>query len=91
MGTREPFIDASLVKKILRVKEGTATGPIRTWSRRSVIHPEMVGLVFEVHNGRRFDTVRVVEAMVGHRLGEFAPTRTFRGHKRKGKAPGDTL
>ena len=51
----------------------------------------MVGLVFEVHNGRRFDTVRVVEAMVGHRLGEIAPTRPFRGHKRKGKAPGDTL
>lgn len=91
MSPREPFIDPSLVKKVLKAKEGKSSGAIRTWSRRSVIHPEMVGLVFEVHNGRRFDTVRVVEAMVGHRLGEFAPTRTFRGHKRKGKAPGDIL
>ena len=87
MTRKDPYIQPSLVKKILRAKKAKSMDPIRTWSRRSVIHPEMVGMVFEVHNGRRFDTVRVSESMVGHRLGEFAPTRRFTGHRKK-KAEG---
>ena len=85
MSRKEPYIQPSLVKKILRAKSSGSRAAIRTWSRRSVIHPEMVGMVFEVHNGRRFDTVRVTESMVGHRLGEFAPTRRFTGHRKKKK------
>ncbi|MBC8514976.1 30S ribosomal protein S19 [bacterium] len=83
MSKKDPYIQPSLVKKILREKKASTGKAIRTWSRRSVIHPEMVGMVFEVHNGRRFDTIRISEAMVGHRLGEFAPTRRFTGHRKK--------
>lgn len=74
-----PFVDHFLYKKL---KEGSKK-PIKTWSRRSMIIPEMIGLTFEVHNGRKFLTVFVTESMVGHRLGEFAPTRTFKGHPLK--------
>ena len=75
-----PFIDEHLMKKVL---EATRTGNkkvIKTWSRRSTIIPEMVSLTFAVHNGNKFIPVFVTENMVGHKLGEFSPTRTFRGH-----------
>jgi small subunit ribosomal protein S19 len=73
-----PFVDHHLMKKV----EGSEKSkkPIKTWSRRSMIIPEMIGHTFEVHNGRKFISVFVSENMVGHRLGEFAPTRTFKGH-----------
>jgi small subunit ribosomal protein S19 len=77
------FVDNKLVKK---VKIAIATGdknPIKTWSRRSTVIPEMVGLTIEVYNGRKHLPVYVTEAMVGHKLGEFSPTRTFRGHSSK--------
>jgi small subunit ribosomal protein S19 len=77
------FVDEKLLKKIEKVKESGKKTPIKTWSRRSTITPEMVGLTFEVHNGRQHIPVYITEAMVGHRLGEFAPTRTFRGHSSK--------
>jgi len=75
-----PFVDEHLMKKVL---EATRTGNkkvIKTWSRRSTIVPEMVSLTFAVHNGNKFIPVFVTENMVGHKLGEFSPTRTFRGH-----------
>lgn len=71
-----PFVDQKLLNKVLRKQ----SEPIRTWSRRSQIAPEFVGHKFLVHNGKNFIEVFVTEDMVGHRLGEFAPTRTFRGH-----------
>lgn len=75
-----PFIDHHLLKKVLAKGESANKDPIKTWSRRSMIIPEMVGLTFEVHNGRKFITVVVTENMVGHKLGEFSPTRTFKSH-----------
>jgi len=86
-----PFVKESLLKKVQRVRRGDAT-EIKTWSRASMITPEMVGLTIHVHNGKTFLPVSVVENMVGHKLGEFAPTRTFRGHggMRKKRAPGLT-
>jgi len=75
-----PFIDPKLAKKVEKAKKGEVTGPIRTWSRDSVIFPEMVGLTFEVHNGKNFIPVKVIEEMVGYRLGEFSPTRKFVKH-----------
>lgn len=75
-----PFIDAFLMKKVLFMMEKKDKPVIKTWSRRSTIIPEMVGFTFAVHNGRKFVPVYVTEAMVGHKLGEFAPTRTFKGH-----------
>jgi len=74
-----PFVDQNLAKKV-SVKLGTKEKPIKTWARKSQIPPEFVGKYFQVHNGRVFIDVFVTEDMVGHRLGEFAPTRTFRGH-----------
>jgi small subunit ribosomal protein S19 len=74
-----PFIDPSLQKKVAAASRGS-TAVIRTWSRRSTIFPEMVGLTFGVHNGREHVPVSVREEMVGHKLGEFAPTRKFRRH-----------
>jgi small subunit ribosomal protein S19 len=75
-----PFIDHHLLAKVQKQnREGTRT-PIKTWSRRSMIIPDMVGHTFEVHNGQKFLTVFVSENMVGHRLGEFSPTRLFRSH-----------
>lgn len=79
-----PFIDPKLMKKVLKAKEAGSTEPIKTWSRASQISPEMVGLTIAVYNGKVHVPVKVEEAMVGHRLGEFAPTRTFRKHGRKG-------
>ena len=82
-----PFIDDHLLKKATVAKENDDRRLIKTWSRRSTVHPDFVGLSFAVHNGRKFVTVFVTENMVGHKLGEFAPTRTFGGHAadRKGK------
>jgi small subunit ribosomal protein S19 len=76
-----PYIDASLEGKVLGMTEGkTKKGVIKTWSRRSTISPDFVGHTFAVHNGNKFIPVYVTEFMVGHKLGEFAPTRNFRGH-----------
>lgn len=75
-----PYIDPRLIAKINKQKIGGNRSPIKTWARASQISPEFVGVTFAVHNGRVFTEVFVTEAMVGHRLGEFAPTRTFRGH-----------
>lgn len=76
-----PYVEAKLEGKVLAVNEGTAKkGVIKTWSRRSTITPDFVGHTFAVHNGNKFIPVYVTEYMVGHKLGEFAPTRNFRGH-----------
>ncbi|MGL2501302.1 30S ribosomal protein S19 [Helicobacter pylori] len=76
-----PFIDDHLMKKTLKAKEGKDNHPIKTWSRRSTILPEMIGFTYNVHNGRVFVPVYITENHVGYKLGEFAPTRTFKGHK----------
>lgn len=81
-----PFIDESLSKKIAKALESGDRRAIKTWSRRSMISPEMVGLTFAVHNGKEFVPVFITENMVGHKLGEFAPTRTFYGHAADKKA-----
>ncbi|MEN9344326.1 MAG: ribosomal protein [Chlamydiota bacterium] len=78
-----PFVDHHLMDKVDKQNKGGKKNPIKTWSRRSMILPEMVGHTFEVHNGRKFVTVFVSENMVGHRLGEFSPTRVFKGHGSK--------
>lgn len=75
-----PFIDDHLLKKVVKAQESGDRKVIQTWSRRSTIFPEMVGLTFAVHNGRKFIPVFVTENMVGHKLGEFSPTRTYYGH-----------
>ncbi len=75
-----PFVDGYLIKKVADMKESGKKTLIKTWSRRSVILPDFVGQTFSVHNGNKFIPVYVSENMVGHKLGEFAPTRTFRGH-----------
>jgi small subunit ribosomal protein S19 len=82
-----PFVDDHLMRKVEASVRSNDHRVIKTWSRRSTILPEFVGLKFNVHNGRKFVTVLVTENMVGHKLGEFAPTRTFGGHAadRKGK------
>lgn len=75
-----PYVDEKLLKKVMAQKAGSSKGAIKTWARRSQISPEFVGHTFSVHQGKNFVSVYVTEAMVGHRLGEFAPTRTFKGH-----------
>ena len=75
-----PFIDKHLYKKILDIKNGNGKKTINTWSRRSTVFPEMVGLTINVYNGKKFIPVYITENLVGHKLGEFSPTRTFRGH-----------
>lgn len=75
-----PFVDEHVIKWVERVKNGAHKGPIKTWSRRSTVLPEMVGVTFAVHNGKKFLPVFVSENMVGHKLGEFAPTRIFHAH-----------
>ena len=74
------FVDDSLLKKVNRVKKSGKRETIKTWSRRSMVIPEFVGITFAVHDGRKFVSVFISEDMVGHRFGEFAPTRTFRFH-----------
>ncbi len=78
-----PFIDAKLLKKVEAVNQGGEKAVIKTWSRASTILPQMIGNTIAVHDGRRHVPVFITENMVGHRLGEFAPTRTFRGHTGK--------
>ena len=76
-----PFVDDHLAKKVIKAKENGDKKPIKTWSRRSMILPDMIGLTFSIHNGRNFVPLYVTENHVGYKLGEFAPTRTFKGHK----------
>lgn len=75
-----PFVDYFLIEKIEKMEKTGVKKPIKTWSRRSMIMPEFVGYTFQIHNGKTFVSIFVSENMVGHRLGEFAPTRTFKGH-----------
>lgn len=75
-----PYVDEKLLKKIMAQKSGGQKSPIKTWARASQISPDFVGHTLTVHNGKNFISVYITEAMVGHRVGEFAPTRTFRGH-----------
>ena len=81
-----PFIDGKLLERVAAMNRGTEKRIIRTWSRRSVIFPELVGHTIAVHNGKRFIPVYVTENMVGHKLGEFSPTRTFYAHSGDRKA-----
>jgi small subunit ribosomal protein S19 len=85
-----PFVDKHLLNKVLEAQRTKSKKVIKTWSRRSTVLPEMVGLTFAVHQGKKFVPVFVTENMVGHKMGEFAPTRTFHGHSgdRKGKVEG---
>ncbi len=78
-----PYIDEKLFKKVMKQTQLGSREPIKTWARRSTITPEFVGFTFMVHNGKIFNKVFVTEDMVGHRLGEFSPTRTFKGHSSK--------
>src|SRR6476660_10297701 len=81
-----PFVDAHLMKKVVEFQRQKSKKVLKTWSRRSTIIPDMLGLTFAVHNGRKFVPVFATENMVGHKLGEFAPTRTFHGHSGERKA-----
>jgi small subunit ribosomal protein S19 len=80
-----PFVDSHLLQKVEQMGDGMERKVIRTWSRRSTIIPQMVGHTLAVHNGHKFIPIFITENMVGHKLGEFAPTRTYRGHGQKGK------
>jgi small subunit ribosomal protein S19 len=82
-----PFVDHHLMEKIQKQNKQASKKAIKTWSRRSTVLPEMVGHTFEVHNGKKFIAVFVSENMVGHKLGEFSPTRTFKGHSVKKVEP----
>lgn len=79
-----PYVDEKLLKKIGKLETSGRKEAVKTWARRSTISPEFIGHTFMVHNGRQHVQVYVTEEMVGHKLGEFAPTRTFRGHGAKG-------
>lgn len=78
-----PFIDESLQRKLRKSQETNNKQVIKTWSRRSTIIPDMIGFTFAVHNGKKFIPVYITENMVGHKLGEFSPTRTYHGHAKK--------
>ena len=75
-----PFVEPSLIKKVEKLKNQTNKVPIKTWSRKSTIIPEFVGVSFLIHNGKKFIPIKISEEMVGHKLGEFSPTRQFSGH-----------
>ena len=75
-----PFVDPSLIKKVEKLKNQTNKTPIKTWSRKSTIIPEFVGISFLIYNGKKFIPIKISEEMVGHKLGEFSPTRQFSGH-----------
>lgn len=75
-----PYVEDSLAKKVEKMNQSARKQPIKTWSRRSMITPDFVGLTFSIHNGKTFLPIFITENMVGHRLGEFAPTRTFKHH-----------
>lgn len=81
-----PFVDESLLKKVQKMNESGKKEVIKTWSRRSTIYPDFIGHTFAVHNGKEFIPVYVTEDMVGHKLGEFVPTRTFKQHSSNNKA-----
>ncbi len=83
-----PFIDLHLIKKVDDAVASNNKRPLKTWSRRSMVSPEMVGLTIAIHNGRQHVPVFITEDMVGHKLGEFAPTRTYRGHAADKKVRG---
>ena len=83
-----PYFDITLYKKVKKSKDENSKTPIKTWSRRSTILPQFVGLTFGVYNGQKFVPVNVTEHMVGHKLGEFSPTRTFKGHTAADKKAG---
>lgn len=80
-----PYIDPRLMEKVTKAKDTGDRKSIKTWARRSTISPEMVGMNFDVHNGKVFNKVFITESMVGHKLGEFSFTRKFSGHSKKGK------
>ncbi|RJP40927.1 MAG: 30S ribosomal protein S19 [Phycisphaerales bacterium] len=82
-----PYVDEKLYRRVLRLKQTGSVTPLRTWARSCTIVPEFVGQKFEIHNGKTFHSLFVTEDMVGHKLGEFSPTRSFRGHTagKKGK------
>ena len=80
-----PFVDDHLLRKVVKANEASSKNEIKTWSRRSMIIPDMLGHTIAVHDGRKHIPVFVTESMVGHKLGEFAPTRTFRGHVKDDK------
>lgn len=80
-----PYVDEKLLKKVLAQKDSGSREPIRTWARACTVIPDFVGHTFLVHNGKNFLKTYVIEDMVGHKLGEFAPTRTFRGHSGRGR------
>jgi len=75
-----PFVDPSLLKKVEKLKTQSNPAPIKTWSRKSTIIPDFIGVSFLIHNGKKFIPIKISEEMVGHKLGEFSPTRTFHGH-----------
>jgi len=75
-----PFVDPNLLKKVEKMKDQSNKSPIKTWSRKSTIIPDFVGISFLIHNGKKFIPIKISEEMVGHKLGEFSPTRTFSGH-----------
>ena len=75
-----PFVDPSLLAKVEKIRSQSNPYPIKTWSRKSTIIPEFIGISFLIHNGRKFIPIKISEEMVGHKLGEFSPTRTFNGH-----------
>ncbi len=81
-----PFVDHHLMEKVAKVGKSAKKEVVKTWSRRSTIIPEFVGITFAVHNGNKFIPVLVTDQMIGHKLGEFAPTRTFQGHPEKSAA-----
>ena len=81
-----PFIDEKLLKKVLEANKSGSKKVLKSWSRRSTISPDFVGLTIAVHNGKKHMPVYITENMVGHKLGEFAPTRTYRGHAGRGKS-----
>jgi small subunit ribosomal protein S19 len=80
-----PYTDKKLMEKVAKAHETGKMSPIKTWARASVITPDMVGMKFLVHNGKKFEEVLVMESMIGHKLGEFSLTRKFKGHAKKGK------
>ena len=84
--SKGPFVDQHVLDKVVQARDTSSRKVIQTWSRRSTIIPDMVGLTFAVHNGRKFIPVFVTENMAGHKLGEFSPTRTFHGHAGDRKA-----
>ena len=85
-----PFVDPSLIKKVEKLKDQPNKAPIKTWSRKSTIIPEFVGISFLIYNGKKFIPIKISEEMVGHKLGEFSPTRQFSGHTPADKKAAET-